>query len=190
MLDVGLRRHGGVRMLSLYGFGLTHALGCVVMILLCASVPTRLMTRRPRVNLFDGLPDEDGAVLLGSACVFCVADHALAPETEGNSLAAQRAAIAANMPAVEVFALVYAEGMRSADYPFTTAFYESDAYKHLRKTHVEDLVPVTMADTPAVASLELATRLRILWDARFISVVMDIRASSPVHERSFADAPR
>lgn len=177
-------------MLSLYGFGLTHALGCVVMILLCASVPTRLMTRRPRVNLFDGLPDEDGAVLLGSACVFCVADHALAPETEGNSLAAQRAAIAANMPAVEVFALVYAEGMRSADYPFTTAFYESDAYKHLRKTHVEDLVPVTMADTPAVASLELATRLRILWDARFISVVMDIRASSPVHERSFADAPR
>lgn len=175
-------------MLSLHGFGLAHSLDCVLMLLLCASVPTHLMTRRPRVNLCDRLPDEDGAVLLGSACVFCVADPALAPETEGNSLAVQRAAIAENMPAVEVFALVYAEGMGSADYPFTTAFYESDAYKHLRKTHVEDLLPVTMDDTPAVASLELATRLRILWDARFISVVMDIRVSSPVHERSVVDA--
>lgn len=173
---------------TIAGFGLAHALDNVVLFSFFACVLACSTLRRPRVNLFDRLPDEGGAVLLGTACVFCVADPALAPATERNSLAVQRAAIAENMPAVEVFALVYSEGMGSADYPFTTAFYESDAYKHLRKTHVEDLLPVTMADTPAVASLELATRSRILWDARFISLASDSCVRSPVHERSGADA--
>jgi len=107
-------------------------------------------------------------VLLATPCVAGVASPALAPEGE-LSLAAQLAAMEENMPAVEVFSMVYAISKAGSDYPFTTAFYESDAYKHFRKEHFVDiLLPITMADTPAVEAIEKASRLRLLWDPRFI----------------------
>jgi len=72
------------------------------------------------------------------------------------------------MPAVELFAVTYAEGKFGADYPFTSAFYESAAYSKYKKHHFDDLLPKTMGD--AAGPDGAPQRSLLLWDARSISV--------------------
>lgn len=71
------------------------------------------------------------------------------------------------MPAVEVFDLCADPGKEEADYPFTSAFYESTAYSFYKKRHFSDLIiPRTMQD--AVGAAGLPQRQFVLWDARFM----------------------
>jgi len=117
---------------------------------------------------------EEGSVLLATACVWRVAPPNVAAlaarEAEsGNAESGQRAVVVSEMPAVEVFGLVYTEGMADADYPFTSCFYESAAYSHFRKRHFADyILPSTMVDASAVDSLGIARRSVVLWDAHFV----------------------
>lgn len=74
------------------------------------------------------------------------------------------------MPAVEVFSLVCATGHASSDYPFTSAFYESNAYRSYRKRHFPDMIlPSTMGDLPSAEGTTGGGRHLVLWDARFIA---------------------
>jgi len=130
--------------------------------------------RRPRVRLFDRPPLEEGSILLATACVWRVAPPKMAAlaarELEsGSQESGQNSIVLNEMPAVEVFGVVFGHGQSCADYPFTSPFYESTAYSHFRKQHFIDLMlPSTMAEAHAVDSLELAHRSLVLWDARYI----------------------
>jgi len=128
------------------------------------------------VQLFDRPHAEDGAEMLGTACVWHTAAPSLSTAPAHNSEAVQLAAIKEHMPAVEIFAVVCTDEQAAKDYPFTSAFYESAAYKHFRKQHFEgDLIlPTSMAETQASTNLESATHLRVLWDARFTKQVGDL----------------
>jgi len=87
----------------------------------------------------------------------------------GSQESGQNSIVLNEMPAVEVFGVVFGHGQAGADYPFTSSFYESTAYSHFRKQHFIDLMlPSTMAEAHAVDSLELAHRSLVLWDARYM----------------------
>jgi len=141
---------------------------------LAPHMSVSLPTRSPRVRLFDRPPLEEGSVFLATACVWRVAPPSVAAlaarEAEsGNAESGQRAVVVSEMPAVEVFGLVYTEGMADADYPFTSCFYESVAYSHFRKRHFPDyILPNTMVEASAVDSLGTARRSVVLWDAHFV----------------------
>eukprot|EP00168_Porphyra_purpurea_P016123 TRINITY_DN5133_c0_g1_i2.p1 TRINITY_DN5133_c0_g1~~TRINITY_DN5133_c0_g1_i2.p1 ORF type:complete len:322 (+),score=8.55 TRINITY_DN5133_c0_g1_i2:94-966(+) len=90
---------------------------------------------------------EDGAALLGTACVWRAATPSVPLSTgAGSSSVDMRAKIVSRMPAVELFGVVCARGQTGADYLFTMAFYESAAYGHFKKQHFDDLLPKTIAD--------------------------------------------
>lgn len=92
-----------------------------------------------------------------------------APRVAGSLPADELVSILAEMPAVEVFDVTPGAGKETADYPFTTAFYESSAYSSYRKVHFPDLMlPCSMAD--AVGETTAAQRSFLLWDPRFCSL--------------------
>lgn len=122
------------------------------------------------MRLFDRPPAETQAVLLGTACVSRKAAPTLATDAGHQSQEVQLASFEESMPAVEVFALVCATGHASSDYPFTSAFYESSAYRVYRKRHFPDMMlPSTMGDLPCVEGSTRGGRHLVLWDARFIA---------------------
>jgi len=104
--------------------------------------------------------------MLGTACVWHTGAPSLSTAPAHNSEAAQLAAIEEHMPAVEIFAVVCTDEQAAKNYPFTSAFYESAAYKLI--------LPTSMAETQASTNLESATHLRVLWDARFTKQVGDL----------------
>lgn len=128
----------------------------------------RLCVHSPRVSLFDRPRSEAGAIILGSGCVWREACPTLTVETSSTEAEAERAAILSSMPAVEVFAVVLAPGQATSYYPFTSAYYESNAYKAFCKHHFSEFVlPRTMADAGADA-LDTEKRSALLWDPRYI----------------------
>lgn len=123
----------------------------------------------PRVKLFDRPTREHDAVLLGTGLVWRAAEPELAPPTPNNSQEKQLADLMEHIPAVEVFGVQCVEGRDAADYPFTSAFYESSAFALYRKEHFRDLIlPGTMADV-ANGDAERGLRSLLLWDARFLA---------------------
>lgn len=122
----------------------------------------------PRMRLYDRPFNESGAILLASGLVWRAAEPAPEAAGDGRSAADERASILLNMPAVEVFDVSPVPGKEAADYPFTTAFYESAAYASYRKVHFPDLMlPCTMEDAVGVPGA--AQRSFLLWDPRFAS---------------------
>lgn len=120
------------------------------------------------MRLYDRPFKESGAILLASGLVWRAAEPAPEAAGDGRSAADERASILLNMPAVEVFDVSPVPGKEAADYPFTTAFYESAAYASYRKVHFPDLMlPCTMEDAVGVPGA--AQRSILLWDPRFAS---------------------
>lgn len=124
---------------------------------------------RPRVRLFDRPPAEADAVLLATACIWRAASPSVPDGMSSAEVEQQLRNFQTHMPAVEVFA-VLCEGEHAASYyPFTTAFYESVAYKKYRKHHCSDyILPKKIGDIPGAAGKD-PQRSVVLWDSRFVA---------------------
>lgn len=121
-------------------------------------------TNSPRLRLFDRPPADEGSICLGTGLWWRAAEPKLGDQPASDG---ELQEILANMPAVELFDVAFVTGQEQADYPFTSAFYESAAYTAYRKVHFPDLIlPRTMQDAAGPAGG--AQRQFLLWDARFL----------------------
>lgn len=90
------------------------------------------------------------------------------PGTAGKSQEDLRAQFLSHMPTVDLFEVKSAPGRSNADYPFTTALYESSPYGHYSKQHFYYLMlPRSMEDSSCAR--DGTVRSFLLRDARFIS---------------------
>lgn len=107
-------------------------------------------------------------MVLGTACIWRAASPSTQEGVNGAAAASQLDAVLAHKPAMEVFSVLYVPERTATYYPFTNAFYDSDAYKKYRKHHFSDLMlHRTMADVGR-NSVQAPERSAVLWDSRFV----------------------